>query len=138
MKHIKLMVIALLCLVITGCTITGNVTKETIRIGIIAPFTGDAAVYGQSEKNAIDLAVEEINLNGGIDGRLIEVIYEDGKCNGMDATTAAQKLINVDNVDIILGGTCSGETLAIAPLAEAPDTSVILTGYSVPRKLLSQ
>jgi branched-chain amino acid transport system substrate-binding protein len=64
------------------------------------------------------MAVEEINSIGGINGRKIEVIYEDGKCNGKDAVTAAQKLINIDKVKIILGGACSGETLAVAPLAE--------------------
>ena len=122
----------LLCLIFAGCTITGNVTKETIRIGAIGPFTGDAAVYGQSEKNAIELAVQEINLDGGINGKKLEVIYEDGKCNGMDAATAAQKLINVDKVDIILGGVCSGETLAIAPLAEANEVLVFSSFSSSP------
>lgn len=131
MKNTIIIVIALL-LVVAGCTITGNVTKETIRMGVIAPLTGDAAAYGQSEKNAVELAVEEINSNGGIDGKLLEVIFEDGKCNGMDAVTAAQKLINVDRVKIILGGACSGETLAIAPLAEQNEVLVFSSFSSSP------
>lgn len=91
---------------------------EPIKVGFIAPLTGDVASYGQSEKNVTILAVEEINQAGGIDGRPLEVIYEDGKCSGKDAATAARKLIDIDKVKIILGGACSGETLAVAPIAE--------------------
>lgn len=95
-----------------------SAVKEPIKIGFIGPLSGDAAAYGVDEKNATSLAVEEINKMGGVNGRLLEIIYEDGKCSGKDAVSAAQKLINIDKVQIILGGACSGETLAIAPIAE--------------------
>ncbi|MBU4285130.1 ABC transporter substrate-binding protein [Patescibacteria group bacterium] len=93
--------------------------KGAIKIGFIGPLTGDVASYGQSEKNAVKLAISEINLKGGINGKKVEVIYEDGKCNGKEAATAAQKLINIDKVKIILGGACSGETLGAAPITQA-------------------
>lgn len=102
---------------------------EPIKIGYIGPLTGDAGVYGETEKNAIDLAVTEVNNNGGINGRPLEIIYEDGKCNGKDAITAAQKLIAVDSVKIILGGVCSSETLAIAPIAES-NKVIVFSGFS--------
>ena len=94
------------------------ISTEPIKVGFIAPLTGDAATYGMDEKNATTIAVEEINNAGGIKGRRLEVIYEDGKCTGKDAATAAQKLISIDKVKIILGGACSGETLSVAPIAE--------------------
>lgn len=97
---------------------TGPATGEPIKIGFIAPLSGDASSYGFGEKNAVEMALAEINQNGGVIGQPIEVIYEDGKCNGKDAVTAAQKLMEIDNVKIILGGGCSGETLAIAPVTE--------------------
>ncbi len=62
--------------------------------------------------------MQEINNSSELD-RKLEVIYEDSKCSGKDAATAAQKLINIDKVKIILGGGCSAETLGAAPLAEA-------------------
>jgi branched-chain amino acid transport system substrate-binding protein len=92
--------------------------QETIKIGFIAPLTGDAASYGQGERDSLKLAVEEINSKGGINNKKLEIIFEDGKCNGKDAVTAAQKLINIDKVKIIFGGGCSGETLAVAPITE--------------------
>ena len=108
----------ILIFVILAIVFSQNDEKGSIKIGFIAPLSGEAAVYGETEKNAVVMAVEEINANGGVDGREIEIIYEDGKCNGKDAVTAGQKLINIDKVKVILGGACSGETLAVAPIAE--------------------
>jgi branched-chain amino acid transport system substrate-binding protein len=107
-------------------------TKEPIKIGFIGPLSGDAASYGIPIKNAIALAVEEINNTGGINGRKIEIIYEDGKCNGKDAVNAAQKLINIDKVKIILGGMCSGELLAIAPITEPAKVLLLSPSASSP------
>jgi branched-chain amino acid transport system substrate-binding protein len=64
----------------------------------------------------INLAVEEINNKGGINGRPIRIISEDGKCNPSEAVTVAKKLIDVDGVKFILGGHCSPETVAIVPI----------------------
>ena len=103
-----------------------------LKIGFIAPLTGDAAVYGEPLRNMVAMAVEEINASGGVNGSNIEVIYEDGKCNGKDAATAAQKLVNVDKVQIILGGFCSGESLAAVPIAEAAKVTLLSVGSSSP------
>lgn len=121
MKIIKIVVTVLI--IGGGIWLVANLNRQTevpagpIKIGFVGPLTGDAAVYGTDERNAVTLAVEEINRTG-TSGRQIEVIYEDGKCSGKDAATAVQKLINIDKVKIILGGTCSSETLAMAPIAE--------------------
>lgn len=105
-----------LTLGLAACTPGGS---NTIKIGYIGPLTGDAASFGADTSHGAQLAVDEINAAGGIDGKLIELIVEDGRCNGADAAGAAQKLINVDKVMAIIGGQCSGETLAAAPIAEA-------------------
>jgi branched-chain amino acid transport system substrate-binding protein len=89
-----------------------------IVIGGLAPLTGDAAAYGVPDQQAKELAVAEINAAGGVGGRELKIVWEDGKCNGTDATTAVQKLLNIDQVEVILGGSCSGETLAAATLTQ--------------------
>ena len=94
-----------------------SASGDTIKIGVIGPFTGDAAVYGEPFRNVANLAVGEINGQGGINGKQIQMIYEDGKCTGQDGANAAQKLVNVDGVQIILGGFCSGETIPAIPIA---------------------
>ncbi|MEQ1849791.1 MAG: ABC transporter substrate-binding protein [Candidatus Peribacteraceae bacterium] len=109
--------------------VTTPATDETIKIGYIGPLTGDAVAYGKDTLNGIMLKVEEINASGGIDGMMIELIAEDGRCNGADATSAAQKLINIDKVVAILGGQCSGESLAAIRVAE-PAKVVMLSPLS--------
>src|SRR3989344_602821 len=105
---------------------------EPIKIGFIGPLTGDGAVYGEPYRNMVALAVEEINTAGGVNGQQMQVIYEDGKCNGKDGANAAQKLVNVDRVRIILGGFCSSESLSAIPIAEAAKAVLFSTGSSSP------
>jgi branched-chain amino acid transport system substrate-binding protein len=94
-----------------------NASKE-IKIGFIGPLSGEAVSYGEPTKAGMEIAISEINKAGGITGKKVIGIYEDGKCNGKDAVAAAQKLISINKVSFIIGGTCSGETLAVAPLTE--------------------
>lgn len=98
-------------------SVTGGNTT-TIKVGVLTPLTGDAASYGTAMQRAYDLAVSEVNAQGGVEGKQLELVYEDSKCDGSAATTSTQKLVNVDGVDFILGGTCSGETLAAAPITQ--------------------
>jgi len=92
--------------------------KEDIKVGVISPLTGTATLYGQGSLDMINMAVEEINNNGGIKGRKLVVLAEDGKCQSEPAVTAAKKLIETDGVKLILGGHCSSETVAIAPVLD--------------------
>jgi ABC-type branched-subunit amino acid transport system substrate-binding protein len=55
--------------------------RNIIKIGAIAPLTGDAAIYGTWFKNGINLGVEELNNSGGIDNKKIQIIYEDDKAS---------------------------------------------------------
>lgn len=94
----------------------GDVVKqEPIKIGFVGPLTGDVAGLGTVSRAAVELAAEQLNAADGIGGRQIEVIYEDTKCSPAPATSAIQKLINVDKVSAIVGGLCSSETSAIVP-----------------------
>jgi|TARA_B100001964_G_C14173258_1_gene572553 branched-chain amino acid transport system substrate-binding protein len=84
----------------------GTSTDEPIKIGFIGPLSGDAAVYGEPGRDVVALAVARVNAEGGVDGRMLELLVEDGQCNGKDATSAMQKLVNVDGVKFVIGGFC--------------------------------
>ena len=92
--------------------------KEPFRIGVMESLTGPGETYGTVSNQAKQMAVAEINAAGGINGRMIELVVEDSKCNAQDAITAYNKLTDVDGVKIILGTSCSGAMLGAAPLAE--------------------
>jgi branched-chain amino acid transport system substrate-binding protein len=104
-------------------------SADTIKLGFIGPLTGDAAAQGADLLNGVKMAIDEVNAKGGVNGLQVELVAEDGKCNGADAASAAQKLVNVDHVAAILGGQCSGETLAAAPITEAAKM-ILLSSYS--------
>ena len=114
-----------------------NKNQDILKIGVVIPLSGDSARYGEAGKNSFELAKEEINKNGGINNKKVEIIYEDGKCNGKDAINAAKKLLDIDKVNFI-SGSCSGESIVIVPIANkykvisfsAFSTSPLLSGIS--------
>ena len=87
-------------------------------IGVLDSLTGVGESYGVPLSQSKLLAVEEINAAGGIDGRMIRLVIEDSKCTANDAIIAFRRLVDVEDVKIVLGTTCSGGTLGVAPLAE--------------------
>jgi branched-chain amino acid transport system substrate-binding protein len=111
---------------------TSNETGP-VKIGVILPLTGDAAVYGEPLSHVLQIAADEINAASGIDGQQVNLVVEDGKCNGTDAANAAQKLVNVDHVQVIIGGFCSGESLSAEPIATAGKVALLSGGSSSPK-----
>ena len=88
-------------------------------VGVMESLTGPGETYGNVAVRAKQMAADEINEAGGINGRELKLIVEDSKCAAQDAITAYNKLTGVDGVKIILGTSCSGAMLGAAPLAEA-------------------
>ncbi len=117
--------LALLALTTTACDPGG----DTYKIGVMESVTGPGETYGTVAVQAKQMAVDEINAAGGINGRMLELIIEDSKCNAQDAITAYNKLTDVDGVKIILGTSCSGAMLGAAPLAEA-DGVILFSGLA--------
>ncbi len=102
---------------------------EPFRVGVMESLTGPGETYGNVSVQAKQMAVDEINDAGGVNGRMLELIIEDSKCAAQDAITAYNKLTDVDGVKIILGTSCSGAMLGAAPLAEA-DGVVLFSGLA--------
>lgn len=126
--------IAIIVIVIIISLVSGKEdTSDTIKVGFIAPLSGTAAVYGEPARASALLAEKEINANGGILGKQVKLIIEDGKCEGTASASAAQKLINADGVKAILGGHCSTESMTIAPIAEKAKVVTIASITSSPK-----
>ena len=104
-------------------------SDEPFRVGVMESLTGPGETYGNVALQAKQLAADEINAAGGINGRMLELIAEDSKCSAQDAITAYNKLTDVDGVKIILGTSCSGAMLGAAPLAEA-DGVILFSGLA--------
>ncbi len=131
MKKIFGLACASLALLAFSCSKTEG---DTVKIGGIAPLSGAVAVYGVECKNGIDLAVEEINAAGGINGKKIEFVCEDDEGSPDKTVNAFKKLTTKDGVKIIIGSLTSGCTQAITTLSQAGKVLQIApaaTAYSI-------
>lgn len=110
----------LAALVLVGCNkspdvtanATGTTIGDTLKIGVNLELTGSVAAYGNAEKNGINLAVEQINKDGGVDGKKIEVITKDNKSENAEASTAATNLAVQSQVNAMIGPATSGAVAA--------------------------
>lgn len=128
--------LALACMPLGGCadggTADGGDTAEPYRIGAVLSLAGTYAGLGIPEKNAIELEVARINEAGGIDGRPIEVIYEDDATDAAKAQAAAVRLIDEEGVLAIMGASGTGQTMAMRSDAERAGVPIIsMAGGSV-------
>ncbi|MBW2991332.1 penicillin-binding protein activator [Candidatus Woesearchaeota archaeon] len=129
MKSINIIVlISILILVITACTPTGQVVQEQeIEIGFIGPLTGFATFVGQEMVRGTEVALAEINQEGGINEKELKIIYEDGQCFPKPALNAFQKLATFDEVPVIIGPLCSTSILPVTPMANNNKLPIIGT-----------
>ena len=102
---------------------------DPYRIGVMESLTGAGETYGTVAWQSKQMALDEINDTGGVNGRMLELVVEDSKCDAADAITAYNKLTDEQDIKIILGPSCSGAMLGVAPLAEA-DGVVLFSGLA--------
>jgi len=130
-------VVVLTIALIAGCgqnagTSSGSPEGEAeageIKIGTIGPLTGDVATYGISTKNGVEIAVDQVNESGGINGKKVVLISEDTRGDQTEAANAASKLIERDKVVAIVGGVISAETMTAGPIAN--DFGVVMISSS--------
>ena len=98
---------------------------EPLRIGAFLSVTGPAAFLGDPEKKTIESLVERLNGAGGVDGRKLELTVYDSGGDAEKARTFTKRLIEQDKVDVIIGGSTTGETMAAIPLVEQAGTPFI-------------
>lgn len=99
--------------------------SDTIRIGGLAPLTGDASSYGVAVNNGIQMAIEDINADGGIGGKQIDYIYYDEKGDATEAVNAYNKLVQDDKVVAIIGDVTTKPTLAVAQQSQQDNIPII-------------
>lgn len=122
MKKVRIialiMVAMMLFSALAGCSKSGG-SDESIKIGLIGPLTGEVAAYGLAVENAVNLYINQLNEDGGIGGRKIEIISYDDKHDATEATNAYNKLVTSDEVVAIIGAVTSKPCLAVAQLSVA-------------------
>jgi branched-chain amino acid transport system substrate-binding protein len=142
MKRIflSLLVLASLLMSFTACvdkSANGGQTTsgggDTIKVGVYGDVTGATSSFGQSTKNGIQLAFDEINAAGGVNGKKLEMIFEDDQGTPEKAKTVISKLINQDKVVAVLGEVASSNSLAAAPVAQEAKIPMITPSSTNPK-----
>jgi len=116
MKRYALIFLSVLC--IMGIMSIGASPAAAVKIGIVLPLTGAEAKFGEIEKRSFEMAVDEINKQGGIKGEKIELLVEDDTGRPDVGRSVAEKLINKDKVVMLGGGYSSSVTYAVAGVAQ--------------------
>ncbi len=117
MRRIIVFVVALTVLFAFGAYKKAQEAKGPIKVGVILPLTGKHAKFGEIEKQSFEMAAEEINAKGGVNGRTLELLIEDTQGKPDVGRSAVEKLITQDKVVMIGGGYSSSVTYAAAGVA---------------------
>lgn len=118
-----LYIIGLIVIVVLGWYLfkkdSQSTNKETIKVGGILILSGEGASWGEAARNGINMAIEEVNSNGGVDGKNIEVVYEDDGSDPQKGISAFNKLTTSDGVKFIIGPNWSNVGLALTDLIKS-------------------
>ena len=121
-------------LFLTGCNKPADQSGgETIKVGEYASLTGSEATFGQSSHKGTQLAVDELNANGGVLGKKIQLLTEDDQSQAGQSATVVRKLISSDGVVAILGEVASSRSLEAAPICQQNKIPMISPASTNPK-----
>lgn len=95
-----------------------GITDTTVKIGLFSPLSGNSMAYGFDVVNAAKMYYDKVNKEGGVNGRKIELIVEDSRCNANDLLAAVKKLTEQDKVFALNGGSCSSAVVGAREYVE--------------------
>ncbi len=119
-----------LCAFAIGATLAlstagAALAQQPIKIGAFLSVTGPAAFLGDPEQKTLEMVIERLNASGGVLGRKLELVSYDDSGDAEKARTFAKRLIEQDKVDVIVGGSTTGATMAVVPLVEQAEMPFI-------------
>ncbi len=132
MRVVSFGVIAGLAVAMSGCsenkastTTTSGSSAGDIKIGVVLDITGAGASLGVPERQTVEMLAEQVNAAGGVNGRKLKLFIEDNQSTEDGAAKATTKLLGTENVDILLGASRTGPSMAMKPLAEKAQKPMI-------------
>src|SRR5215213_11018716 len=119
-----------------GCVTRGTTCADpggVIKVGVYGDLSGQTSSFGQSTRNGSQMAADEINAAGGINGRQVQLIHEDDQGEPGKAATVTAKLINQDQVRALIGEVASSNSIAAAPNAQEAKVPMISPSSTNPK-----
>ena len=107
--------------------------EDVVILGEFGSLTGGTATFGKSTQRGIEMALEEVNKAGGIQGKPVRIVVEDDQSKPEEAATAVKKLVNQDKVLVVLGEVASSRSLAGAPICQEAKVPMITPASTNPK-----
>ncbi|WP_347484234.1 high-affinity branched-chain amino acid ABC transporter substrate-binding protein [Vandammella animalimorsus] len=123
--------------VVTAAAIAGALAfsagayAQNIKIAVVGPTTGPVTQYGDMVKEGVETAIEQINAGGGVLGKQLEAVYIDDACEPKQGPVAANRVVN-DKIGYVVGGVCSGATIAAAPIYDEEGVVMVTPSATSP------
>lgn len=108
-----------------------SMAAEPIKIALAGPVTGPVAQYGDMQSMGANMAIEQINKAGGVNGRMLEAVTYDDACDPKQAVAVANKIVN-DGIQFVVGHLCSGSTQPAADIYEEEGILMITAASTAP------
>lgn len=124
------MVVLLSVVSLAGCGAGAGGGK--LKVAILVPLSGDVKTFGESVRDGAMLAIDEWNAAGGVAGREIEIVIEDSQCSPEAAVSAANKVIDQDGVEYIIGEVCSSASIPVSEISTAKNVFQITATSTSP------
>ena len=116
--------------ILIGLVASTAAAQSPIVIGASTPLTGPVSHYGQHARWGAEMAVAEANAKGGVNGRKIEIDFQDNRCNPAEAVKSVTQMLSSKKYAAIFDGLCSSAALAIMPLVERANVPFIIANAS--------
>ena len=117
--YLRILLMLMVVMLVASAVSLGIEVKNPYVIGAFVSVSGPNAPLGTPERDTLQMLEEKINKKGGINGHPLKLVIEDDASDNTNAVKAAKKLIEQDNVVAIIGGSGTGPTMAVIPIAEA-------------------
>lgn len=127
MRSLHALTAAVLVVAFTLLVPTTSLSQSPIRLGFAYVFSGRLAHYGHGAQQGAQMAIDEINAAGGVNGRRLEAYFEDTKLQPEEGVKAVTKLVKEHHVDVVLGIVSSAVASAVAPVMNELKTPFIIT-----------
>ena len=126
-KKIYTVFIVVIVVILFGYFINQESSTKVIKIGALYPLTGGLASYGEPAQKVAQIAIDDINASGGINGKKIELIVSDHQCDPKVAVSNFEKLSGIDGVHIFTSVACTGTVASIVPELQVRDAVLLGT-----------
>lgn len=135
MRNFRFTLIAVILIAALAAGCGGNDPKaaDVIKIGHAVALTGDSSMWGQAEKNALEMEIDKINKAGGVLGKKLQLIAYDTRADATEAVNVTKRLVSQDKVSAIIGPGQSGVAIAMTSVTEPGKVPFIATTATNPK-----